>query len=130
MTIRMLIVEDDRDTLEILGVVLRRKYADVEVCTATNGRKGIDLFREGSFDIVVTDVNMPEMGGIEMVQTIRLMKPDVQLVFITADTGRATVEHCVGTGFQLEHYIAKPVDYRDLFLAIDKSLEAVVPCNG
>lgn len=129
MTIRMMIVEDDRDTLEILGVVLRRKYVDMEVCTAANGRKGIDLFREGSFDIVVTDVNMPEMGGIEMVQAIRLMKPDAQFIFITADTGRATVEHCVGTGFQLDHYIAKPVDYKDLFLAIDKSIKAVVPSN-
>ena len=129
MTIRMMIVEDDRDTLEILGVVLRRKYVDMEVCTAANGRKGIELFREGSFDIVVTDVNMPEMGGIEMVQAIRLMKPDVQFIFITADTGRATVEHCVGTGFQLDHYIVKPVDYKDLFLAIDKSLNAVTPCD-
>lgn len=125
MKLRMMVVEDDRDTLEILGVVLQRKYADMEIRTANNGRKGVDLFRLENFDIVITDVNMPEMDGIEMVQAIREMKPDVQLIFITADTGRATVEHSVGTGFHLDHYIAKPVDYKDLFVAIDRSLKAV-----
>lgn len=130
MKLRMMVVEDDRDTLEILGVVLQRKYVDMEICTANNGRKGVDLFRQENFDIVITDVNMPEMDGIAMVKSLRAMKPDVQLIFITADTGRATVEHSVGTGFHLDHYIAKPVDYKDLFVAIEKSLEAVNACRG
>lgn len=125
MAITMMIVEDDRDSLEILSVVLRRKYADMELCTADNGRKGVELFKEHQADIVITDVNMPEMGGIAMVQAIRELKPGVQFIFITADTGRATLEHSVGNGFQLDHYLEKPLDYGDLFSAIETSVARV-----
>ncbi|QXE92478.1 response regulator transcription factor [Geomonas subterranea] len=125
MATTMMLVEDDCDTLEILSVVLRRKYGDLLLCTADNGRKGVELFKERAVDIVITDVNMPEMGGVAMVRAIREMKPQVQFIFITADTGRATVEHAVGGGFQLDHYIEKPIDYRHLFSAIDESLAAV-----
>lgn len=125
MAITMMIVEDDRDSLEILSVVLRRKYADMELRTADNGRKGVELFKEHQADIVITDVNMPEMGGIAMVQAIRELKPGVQFIFITADTGRATLEHSVGNGFQLDHYLEKPLDYGDLFSAIETSVARV-----
>ncbi|QWV94975.1 response regulator [Geomonas oryzisoli] len=127
MATTMMLVEDDRDTLEILSVVLRRKYADLLLCTAENGRKGVELFKERDVDIVITDVNMPEMGGVAMVREIRGMKPQVQFIFITADAGRATLEHSVGNGFQLDHYIEKPVDYRHLFAAIDETLAKMNP---
>ncbi|GFO64484.1 response regulator [Geomonas paludis] len=125
MATTMMLVEDDRDTLEILSVVLRRKYGDLKLCTAQNGREGVELFKERDADIVITDVNMPEMGGVAMVQAIRGIKPQVQFIFITADAGRATLEHSVGAGFQLDHYIEKPIDYRDLFSAIEQSLAKV-----
>ena len=118
----MMLVEDDRDTLDILSVVLRRKYGDLQLCTAQNGKEGVELFKARGADIVITDVNMPEMGGVAMVQAIRGIKPQVQFIFITADAGRATLEHSVGAGFQLDHYIEKPIDYRDLFSAIEESL--------
>lgn len=122
MTAKMMIVEDDRDTLEILSVVLRRKYGDLTVSCADNGRMGVELFKKQNVDIVITDVNMPEMGGVAMVQAIRELNPEVRFIFITADTGKATLERAVGKGFTLDHYIEKPVDYKDLFSAIEQSL--------
>lgn len=125
MTAKMMIVEDDCETLEILTLVLQRKYGGMVACTADNGRKGVELFRLHNVDIVITDVNMPELGGVAMVQAIRELKPDVQFIFITADTGKTTLEQSVGTGFRLDHYITKPVDYKDLFFAIESSLAQV-----
>lgn len=121
----IMIVEDDRDTLEILSMVLQRKFSGVKICTASNGRKGVELFQREKVDIVITDVNMPEMGGVEMVQVIREIKPDVHFIFITADAGKATLEHSIGNGFELVHYILKPVAYQDLFSAIEQSLADV-----
>ena len=63
----IMLVEDDKDTLEILTVVLQRKFSALTICTATNGRNGVELFEKHPVDIIITDVNMPEMGGIEMV---------------------------------------------------------------
>lgn len=118
----IMLVEDDKDTLEILTVVLQRKFSALTICTATNGRNGVELFEKHPVDIIITDVNMPEMGGIEMVQRMRSLKPDVQLIFLTADTGKAALEQSIGEGFELAHYILKPVDYQDLFSAIERSI--------
>ena len=120
----IMIVEDDRDTLEILNVVLRRKFRDASFFTARNGREGVELFKKQQVDLVITDVNMPQMGGAEMVREMRIFKPDTQFIFITADTGKATLEHAIGKGFRLVHYLAKPVAYQDLFNAVEQTLAA------
>ena len=121
----ILIVEDDSYTLEILCVVIRRKYADLTVCTAGNGREGVETFQRQGADIVVTDVNMPKMGGIEMVQAMRQIKPEVRVIVLTADTGKAALEDSLGKGFQVDHYILKPIAYPSLFLAIESCLAEI-----
>lgn len=121
----ILIVEDDSYTLEILGVVIRRKFAGLTVCTAGNGREGVEIFQRQGADIVVTDVNMPKMGGVEMVQAIRQIKPEVRVIVLTADTGKAALEDSLGKGFQLDHYILKPIAYQNLFQAIERCLAEI-----
>jgi YesN/AraC family two-component response regulator len=125
MAAKMMIVEDDRDTREILSLVLRRKYGDMVVCCADNGRTGVELFLKKDADIVITDVNMPAMGGVEMAQAIRELKPGVVFIFITADMGKALLERSLGSEFKLDHYIEKPVDYKDLFSAIEGALAVI-----
>jgi len=121
----IMIVEDDKDTREILGLVVQRKFSDATVCAASNGREGVDLFKRQSADLVITDINMPVMGGIEMVKAIRELKPDIKIIVLTADTGKAALEESVGKGFQLDHYILKPIAYQSLFLAIEQSLAEI-----
>lgn len=121
----IMIVEDDKDTLEILNVVLQRKFGAFPICTASNGRNGLELFKNRDVDIVISDVNMPEMGGIQMAQGIRAIRPDVQFIFITADTGKAALEHSIGHGLERVQYILKPVSYQELFSAIERSVANV-----
>lgn len=121
----ILIVEDDPDTLEILNVVLTRRFSGIPVFMAANGRRGVELFDAEPADVVITDVNMPEMNGVEMVREMRARRPETRFVFITADAGRATLEHSVGDGFQLVHYLAKPISYQELFSAVEQSLASL-----
>ncbi|HXE95530.1 MAG TPA: response regulator [Dongiaceae bacterium] len=120
--ISILLVEDDNDTLEILAAIIPVKFPDVALHTAVNGKTGLELFKTHLPDIVVTDINMPEIGGVQMVGRIRAIKPDAKIIVITADTGKATLEDAVGEGFEIDHYIMKPIDFGVLFAAIEQCL--------
>lgn len=118
-TITILLVEDESDTREILTTILTMKFPEAALYTAGNGRTGLELFKDHKPDIVITDINMPEMGGVQMADKIREIKPDVKIIVLTADTGKATLEHAVGKGFEIDHYILKPVSFPLLFAAIE-----------
>jgi CheY-like chemotaxis protein len=119
--VEILVVEDDDDCREILAGVLRRKFRDVAVSTAVNGRDGIKKFSAKRPQVVVTDMNMPEMNGVQLVEEIRQLNPETKIVVLTADTGQHPLEHSPAC----DHYVLKPVDYRDLFTAIEQCLAKV-----
>src|SRR5436309_3371182 len=66
---RILVVDDDRPQAAEYGVLLR--HAGCEVTVAGNGREAMDLLRHDVPDVVLTDLDMPEMDGLELVQAIR-----------------------------------------------------------
>jgi YesN/AraC family two-component response regulator len=118
----ILVVEDEAITLESLVVTLARKYPDVTIHKADNGRTALELFKTHRPDIVVTDINMPEISGIQLAVKIRELKPDTKFIVLTGDTGKLTLEDSIGNGFKINHYIEKPVDFWDLFAAIEQCL--------
>jgi YesN/AraC family two-component response regulator len=120
--ISLLLVEDNKETLEVLASILPMKYPDVAILSAKNGREGLELFKAHTPDIVITDINMPEMGGVQMVDSIKEIKPDAKIIVLTADTGKATLEGAVGKGFDIDHYIMKPVHFELLFSALEQCL--------
>lgn len=121
-SISILLVEDDKDTLGLLAKMYSIKFPDVVLHTANNGRAGLELFNAHTPDIVITDVNMPEMGGIQMAAKIREIKPEAKIIVLTADTGKATLEDAVENDFEINHYILKPVNFGQLFAAIEQCL--------
>jgi YesN/AraC family two-component response regulator len=120
--ISILYVEDDKVTLELLTTILADKFPDVALYSAINGRTGLELYKKYMPDIVITDINMPELNGVQMINKIRAIKPDMQFIVLTSDNGKATMEYAVGKGFEIDHYILKPVDFRVLFAAIESCL--------
>lgn len=118
----ILLVEDDEETLKILAAIIPIKYPDFAFHTASNGRTGLELFKTHMPDIVVTDINMPELSGVQMAGKIRAIKPGAKIIVLTADTGNTTLEDAVGNGFDIDFYIAKPVDFVVLFAAIEQCL--------
>ena len=121
----ILLVEDEEATLELLAIILPKKYHGALLHTAGNGRKGLDLFNTYKPDIVITDFNMPEMSGAHMVDEIRAIKPDTKFIVITGDTGQLALADSAKKGFRFDHIIVKPVVFQALFTAIDQCLAEI-----
>jgi YesN/AraC family two-component response regulator len=114
----ILFVEDDTIVCHSVGRVLARQFPEATVYTAENGLAGLELFKEHTPGIVVTDINMPVMDGIEMAGAIRTIRPDTKIIVITGYSDKNYLERFIEIGFV--DYIVKPVDFGKLFAAIEK----------
>jgi CheY-like chemotaxis protein len=118
----VLLVEDDANTMEILASMLARKFPEQAFVCATNGRAGLELFMVHRPDVVITDLNMPHMDGAEMAGRIRTIKPDTKIIVITADNGKSAQQDAMGQAVKIDYYVYKPINFGDLFAAIDVCL--------
>ncbi|MCB9845889.1 MAG: response regulator [Phycisphaeraceae bacterium] len=103
---RILLVDDGPDNLRLISHVLRRAGADVE--TATNGREAVERVREIGPDLILMDVQMPEMDGYRAVREMRRMGVRVPVLALTADAMSGTRERCLRAGYS--DYQSKPID--------------------
>ena len=122
LPISILIVEDEGITLEYIFSTLARKFPDITFHKALNGRTGLDLFKTHMPDIVITDINMPDVGGIQMAEIIHGIKPDTKFIVTTGDTDKLTVENSVGIGFEIAHYFVKPILFSKFFAAVEQCI--------
>jgi YesN/AraC family two-component response regulator len=123
----ILLVEDEADTLELLSSVLTRKFPKVALYTAGDGGKGLQLYLEHRPVIVITDIVMPGMTGLQMADEIRETDPEVKIIVLSAGTGKTNREHAAGKGLTIDHYILKPIDFRTLFAAVEECLAEIMP---
>lgn len=119
----LLIVEDDRVICEMLAKVIERKYRDVTIYHAENGRIGVDLFKEHKPEIILTDINMPVMDGIEMAAAIKALDADAHFIVMTAYSDKAYFEKFSEIGYSA--YLLKPIMLPTLFAAIDKCFDEI-----
>jgi DNA-binding NtrC family response regulator len=74
----ILIIDDDAAVSRTLSLILTR--AGYKVITVNNGRKGLDMLSDGEFDLVLTDIIMPELDGIEAIRRIRSDHPGLRII--------------------------------------------------
>ncbi|MGR9044383.1 MAG: response regulator transcription factor, partial [Gammaproteobacteria bacterium] len=79
---RVLYVEDDAETREELVLVLESWFGKLDV--AANGREGLALYREHAPEIVITDIQMPEMNGLSMSAEIKVLNPEQCIIVLSA----------------------------------------------
>ena len=79
--LRVLVVDDDPRVRDVLVAFLHEDGYATE--TATNGREGLERFREGGYDVVVTDCAMPELFGDKMAEAIKQLAPSIPIILIT-----------------------------------------------
>lgn len=103
---RVLLVEDDKNLSFILKSSLEQMIGGYEVVSVANGKDGLDMLTKGNFDVIVSDVEMPVMDGVTMVQHIRKNHPSLAIIFITG----LTTARDVINGYQAgaDFYIKKP----------------------
>ena len=88
---RILVIDDDADIREIIAEMLMD--AGYEVVEASSGREGIRLFRHVPFDLVITDLIMPEKDGLEVVMELRKDFPEVKIITLSGNAfGRSSLE--------------------------------------
>jgi len=116
---RVLVIDDDLSTLELMKYQLESK--DFSVFTANNGEIGEKLFKDQEFDIVLTDFNLPDIDGVEVVKRCREISPDTEIIMITGfGSASKAVEATKAGAF---YYVEKPVNFDDLFVLIEKAVE-------
>lgn len=118
----ILLVDDEEDTLKLLATILAKKYPHASLYTATNGRSGLNIFTTHMPAIVITDINMPQMDGIQLAGNIRALKPDTCFIAITGNSWKPE-----GNEFEFGQVVMKPVVFGKLFSAIEECLGALAP---
>ena len=104
--LRVLLVEDDDDNRELMAEVLESSgYA---VLTAASGQEGLQTLSEHPIDVVVTDVGMPGMGGLEMARAAKTIAPAVPVVIVTGWAEREDIARARGR--EVDAVLIKPVD--------------------
>lgn len=115
---RLLLVDDDPHALRGMARLLRAH--GFEVSTATNGHDAARLVVEQSFDVILSDIAMPGMDGIQLLREVRTHDLRVPVVLITGEPAVSTAIQALEYG--AFHYLTKPVRYEDITSVADKAL--------
>ncbi len=116
MAIRILIVDDDDITRESLAAVMGAR--GFECSQAANGKLGLEQLKANEFDVVISDIEMPEMDGIELLQAANLLMAQSSFIFITAHASVQTAIEALRKGAY--DYLLKPLNFEDLIIKIEK----------
>jgi diguanylate cyclase (GGDEF)-like protein len=116
----ILIIEDEADILALLSSLLESE--GYHIITACNGRDGLDKFQEHSPDLILADVRMPIMDGIEVLREVKTMELDTEVIIMTGHSDEATAIDCLRLGAY--DYFCKPLEDIDVLLtAVGRVLE-------
>lgn len=119
MANKILIVDDELILRENIAFILRKEGYEVE--EAQDGQEAYEKFLKSNFDIVVSDIEMPKMKGIELLEKISQIDSQIIFIFITAYGSLETAIAALRLG--ASDYILKPIDFDELILKIKRLLE-------
>ncbi len=112
--IKVLVVEDNTINQMLINKVLQKRSFEIDI--AENGVVALNKYKTDHYDIVLMDLQMPEMDGYETTRNIRKMegdKKDIPIVAMTAHTIKGEMERCLAIG--MNDYIPKPFNVSELF---------------
>ncbi|HVF31281.1 MAG TPA: sigma-54 dependent transcriptional regulator [Pyrinomonadaceae bacterium] len=115
----ILIVDDEQSYRQLLSLVFEGDGHSIR--TATNGREALAVLQNEPIDVVISDVRMPDMDGIEMLSAVRQTQPDLGVVLMTAFASVETAREAFKLG--ADDFIQKPFDVEELKLIVKKTLE-------
>ncbi|KJR40463.1 response regulator receiver modulated diguanylate cyclase [Candidatus Magnetoovum chiemensis] len=118
----ILYVEDDDSVRESLDMFLKRRFK--HVLTAPDGRSGLNMFKEHRPDIVITDLQMPIMNGLEMSASIKEISKDTPIIVTTAFSEMPYLVKSIELG--IEKYIKKPIIKDELIESLIKCAKVII----
>lgn len=116
---KVLIIDDEVSLLKLLHLGL--KSSDLEVSTVETAQRGLELFQSETFDVVVSDIGLPDLDGIEVLKRLKALQPEVPVIMITAHGTVASALKAMKSGAY--DYIPKPFEPEELRLVIDRAMQ-------
>jgi DNA-binding NtrC family response regulator len=120
MAEKLLIVDDEPDMLKLLGMIIRDK-TPYETITTNNPTEALDLVKKGGYDLVITDLKMPGLDGVEMLEAVKKLDADIPVIIMTAYGTVETAEEALSKG--AFDFITKPFRKEQILFTIEKALK-------
>lgn len=125
--ISILVAEDDQIIRTLFHAIIRKIFPDVAVHLAEDGRAGVELFNTYAPQIVITDINMPGMNGIQLARAIRSLEPATRIIVISAYD---EAEFCKAFDeIGVDDYLVKPIALEKLVAAIERCIAQIAPAS-
>jgi len=116
---QVLVVDDEQETCDLLEMALVRH--GFKVTTSANAQRALELVAAQDFDVVLTDLSMPEMSGLDLCERVLGTRPNMPVVVIT---GQGSLETAIGAiRVGAYDFITKPVDPKLLFLSVSRAIQ-------
>jgi CheY-like chemotaxis protein len=113
---RILIIDDDQDSRILIKFMLQQRGH--ETTEAENGLVALNLLKTDSFDLVISDIRMPHMDGLDLLNHIRRIFPSMPVIFISAQNPHASAPKTVDGN--LDRYLQKPFTHKQLVEEVNK----------
>ena len=117
---QILIVDDEVDMLALLAMIITEK-TNHRATTTNNPLEVPKLIKEGAFDLLIADLKMPGMGGMELIDEVRKIDKSIPILIITAYGSIESAEEAIHKGAY--DYITKPFRKEQILIAINRALE-------
>lgn len=110
---KIAIIDDEKDIIDMLDTYLKRKLPDVEITHYIDATMGLEDIKSGRFDLVLLDIMMPKINGMDILSQVKAVNPDVKIVMMTAFSTQDKVIQCLHDG--ADDYVTKPfLSLRDI----------------
>ena len=117
--VRILVVDDSKECREICLRVLRKEGYDVQ--SVGNGKKALDELETTRFDLIITDLKMPEMDGLSLLKKVKEIDPKIFVIVMTGYPREESKTQAIELG--ASGYLAKPLDVSELVSAVKSCLK-------
>jgi two-component system nitrogen regulation response regulator NtrX len=117
----ILLIEDESAIRRVLGKILSEENKNYNVSEAADGLEGIELIRDNDYDLVLCDIKMPKMDGVEVLEAMKKIKPEIPIVMISGHGDLDTAVNTMRLG--AFDYISKPPDLNRLLNTVRNALD-------
>ncbi len=117
----LLYVEDNAENRQSTSNILSIIFANIII--AVDGQDGLNKFKENNIDLIITDINMPNLNGIEMIKEIKKIDRNCDFIFLSANDDRKILLECIP--LQANGFLVKPLDFEELISLIEEIIEKI-----
>jgi response regulator RpfG family c-di-GMP phosphodiesterase len=116
-----IVADDEYSIIKILTDILNIHPDTSKIVPAKDGLEALEIFKEDKIDVIITDILMPRLSGIELVKEVKQINPDVQIIVVSAFGDIDLVREAMRCGAY--DYVLKPFNIDDIMLAVNRTIE-------